>query len=1027
MFRIPLLILAATSLLLPKVTAAETCTCSSETFAWTDLATTSPPGGWDGCTPTTDDLFELGSGCTVEVRAGDRVDLGIGLGSVTVMAGARLEIQAAGELVLPDGDLSVADDGVLALQGRALGSGVSPAFDQTDLGPATYVELGEYIPCPGDDDAGGRPFEDCAGAAPHPGSPSSGALCWPDERFSQSAWVAAIQPADVIVFWDYTGGWSPSRDVNAHYEVVDTRYATSSHRCLVINVEQGSEELVWTTGPGRGYPFSYRHITPVTMRGAQPARDRLLEVEETTINDSDVGGRTPDFNARWLSCAADAGFCFDSPSQACNQDADCASSCVGALIHHAKVTETIDDPNGDVITVLPGGLERDLADGARCFLDYGWHTGDTLAAYRPARLSAPAQRDGVMAESESALATIDFDFAIVDELEHASFHGASIDLDFVWMSDSQGGNSALILAGVSSVRGFQVTGGEADCGGLSCYHSIIFDPQTPNGMDGTVVEDCNLRHSGDDYFVFAGMQPSSDIEVRRCRLAYSDGRGGSNNLIDQAGGSRNFLLDGFLAEDAGTDGNAAPFESLGPGRLVVRNGAMISQIGAPLCSNGTDSPWTLRNIYDVGHVIAFSGLSFLRAAEGGIRDTTFRDTIFKDSSGSRFVNNSIGKLDLDRLLVVDARLQTFSAFEGAADLVYDAHWTDIAIVNAQTTNTTFPNRAVVYTDGNAGETEDMTMERWTVVYPPGATTNYLEGIHLSGNNTTYDTLRHFNGFLIAGLYGIGGTTGGVGGAGGDYDALSALCLYDNEVDAEEPAALPADTILGVDLAFEDEAIGDYRLASSSPGFGMCGARNVGVRADNWALRVLHYDPAPHGDAWHSPGWPGGGAWCGDLEPDDVIGADDLAAYRETLANPAPFDLPDSIRCDLIHESRAPGQEPDLDELAGGCSIADAAVLARRIASASTPPPNACAAVSQHPCCAAHSGVGCGYSETVECVCALDARCCTEVWSEACATLACSGACQDSCGDLTLGPTEECEQTADCDGAETCALDCTCEL
>ena len=66
-------------------------------------------------------------------------------------------------------------------------------------------------------------------------------------------------------------------------------------------------------------------------------------------------------------------------------------------------------------------------------------------------------------------------------------------------------------------------------------------------------------------------------------------------------------------------------------------------------------------------------------------------------------------------------------------------------------------------------------------------------------------------------------------------------------------------------------------------------------------------------------------------------------------------------------------------------------------------------------------------ETVECVCALDPRCCTETWDKACATLACSGACQDVCGDFTLGPTEECEQDADCDGAETCASDCTCEL
>lgn len=1020
----PLLLCALLLIAAPRA-LAETCTCSAETFGWTGVATTDPAASWDGCAPSTDDAFVLGSGCSVEIRAGDVVDLGIGSGSIQVTNGGRLEMQAGGELVLPDGDLQLTGTAELALQGRAVST--SGSVDQVGLGPSTRVELGEYIPCPGDDDAGGRPFEDCAGAAAHPGSPAEAALCWPDERFSEAAWVGALQVGDVLVFWDYAAPWTPSRDVNAHYEIVSTRWAATSSRCVAVDLHQGSEDLVWISGPGRGYPLAYREIAPVTMRGLQPAEDRLLEVYETGINDSDAGGRTPDFNARWLSCRGESGFCFDSPGSSCEEDADCSTTCIRSLTQHAMVSETVDDPNGDLLRTLPGGLELALADAETCYLDYGWHPEDTLVAYRPARVSAPPTRNGVRIESTSAAAVIDSDFALLDELEDVVLRGASITLDFTWFQDSQGGNSALILRDPTTSRGLQFTGGEAGCGSYSCYHSVIFDPQFPNGMDGTTVEDCNMRHSGDDYLVFAGTHASSDIAARRCRFSFSDGRGGSNNLLDQSPsfvGQRDFLIDGFLAEDGGTEGNAPPFEAHGPGRLTVKNGAMVSQFGAPLCSNKGDSPWALRNIYDIGHRIGSSGVSFLMAAEGGIRETTFRDTVFLDALGSRFTTTT-GNTDIDRVLVVDPRLQVFAAFLHPGDLEFDLHWSDVAIVNAQTTNTTFADRSVVHTDGNAGETESMTMERWTVVYPPGATTNFREGIHLSGDNTTYDTLRSYDGFLIAGLYGIGGTTGAVGGAGGDYNALSGLCLYENEVDAEQ-AGLPLDTIQGVPLEFESEADGDYRLEPDSPGFGVCGARNVGVRADNWGLRVLHYDAYAHGDAWRSPGWPGGGTRCGDLDSDEVLDPSDLAAYRQALTDPLGFAPDAAIRCDLIDELRALGFEPDPDVLADGCSIVDAAVLARRIAFEPTPDPDACAAVSQHPCCAEHSGTGCGYPETVDCVCAIDPRCCTEEWDESCAALACAGSCQDSCGDGVLGPTEECESDPDCDASEVCS-GCTCGL
>lgn len=1006
-------LLAAVVALAAPSLSAETCTCANESFAWTGLATTLPPSSWDGCSPSVGDDYEPGIGCHVHIPGGSVVELGVGPGQLTLRDDSRLEVQAGAELVVSGEGIRVRDTATLAIQGRALETGSSPGFDALQLGPSTLVELGEYIPCPGSDPPGGVPSADCDGG--EGGSTAEAAICWPDAQFDAApgsttnfaGYVAQVQPGDVVVFWDYTGGFDPSRDVNAMYEVVDVQYASSTHRCLVLNLEQGDSDQVWSGGPGRGYPLSRRRIKPVAVRGAQAAGDVVVETYETDLDDADAFGRTPDYHARWLGCRGPQ----------------------GELDRHAKILQTVDDAAGDRIELMPGGIDIALADGEECFVDYGWQSGDTLAVFRPGRISAPDGVLGALVETDQGAETIDFDFALLDQLGEIDLN-ATTHMDWVWVRDITTGLAALELSGPAMLRGFQMTGGPAQCG---CHHTILLDAHEDGDLDGTRIEDCNLRHSGDDFVVLSGDSGGSggsidDVEIRRCRFAFADGRGASDNVIDQGtagSASRSLRLRGFLMEDAGANGSAS-FQGSSPGLMSVRDGALISQYGGSFAA-GTTEPWSFRNVYDAKHVVPGSnGVSFLRAAAGGFREMTFRATEFQPGGGASFTRTDAQALsDLDRLLIVSPSMGSAISVFQHSNLQLDQEWTDVAIVDAQTDNTSFVDRSVVHTGGGSSEVYDMRMQRWTLAWPAGATTGFREGIHLSGNNAVYDTLRHYEGFVIAGLYSDAGTTGAVGGTGGDYNALSGLCLFDNEVDAEQPGSLPSGTLSGMELRFEDEGAGDYRLSPGSPGFGVCGARNAGVRPDNWALRVLHYDAAANGDSWRSPGFPGGGDWCGDLDADQLVSASDVQALREHLSGQAPLDTTGSLRCDVFDEERPPGFEPDPGDLAGGCSIADVSVMIRQLAGLGPWVQSLCAAGSRSACCAPHGSPGCGHPETVACVCAALPSCCTGVWDASCAALACTGACADSCGDAVIGPTEDCEAPGDCDAGDVCDSSCSC--
>jgi hypothetical protein len=145
-----------------------------------------------------------------------------------------------------------------------------------------------------------------------------------------------------------------------------------------------------------------------------------------------------------------------------------------------------------------------------------------------------------------------------------------------------------------------------------------------------------------------------------------------------------------------------------------------------------------------------------------------------------------------------------------------------------------------------------------------------------------------------------------------------------------------------------------------------------------------------------PGVAGAQALCGDLNLDGHVDAADAALLRAPLAGAGTLSFQQSLSCDVIHETRAPGLGPDPSSLAGACSLVDADVMTRAGQSLAPGPAQVCALGAATDCCSAHAGVGCEVPVTVSCVCAQSPGCCTVGWDAACASLACGTACAPTC-------------------------------
>jgi len=165
--------------------------------------------------------------------------------------------------------------------------------------------------------------------------------------------------------------------------------------------------------------------------------------------------------------------------------------------------------------------------------------------------------------------------------------------------------------------------------------------------------------------------------------------------------------------------------------------------------------------------------------------------------------------------------------------------------------------------------------------------------------------------------------------------------------------------------------------------------------------------------------------CGDLDLDGDVDAFDAEILREELAASVPMTLDQALSCDVIAETRAPGLEPDPDDLASACSMADADVMIRNGEALLPAPAQVCALGAATDCCSASSGVGCNAVNTVECVCAQDPTCCTVDWDADCAALACGTACAPICrpgNDYCAGSCADLQ--ADVANCGACGATCT---
>ncbi len=161
-----LLILAA-AILLSAVAEAEICTCGGadgvESANWTGVTNDPASGGtsgilWDGtCTPSADDDFAVGSGCTVTLTG----DLIFTTGSIDTNSGGvfqaivttstqGLRITQRGGSVGGGDGFDCNTGGVCRLKGGYRSYGVSPAVvDATQsTTPGRYWQVGSVLPCP---------------------------------------------------------------------------------------------------------------------------------------------------------------------------------------------------------------------------------------------------------------------------------------------------------------------------------------------------------------------------------------------------------------------------------------------------------------------------------------------------------------------------------------------------------------------------------------------------------------------------------------------------------------------------------------------------------------------------------------------------------------------------------------------------------------------------------------------------------------------------------------------------------------
>jgi hypothetical protein len=200
--------------MLPMGASAETCTCNAaDDFVWQSIDATSPPGAWDGCSPSADDHFIVRSGCQVSatgdlLQDGATPDTGLLVESGGTFSA---EVSAStGPFELSFNARGLECGGTCNLLGGFRQFGIATPSIQDSLDAAGHLPAGNVVECAGWNAGAARWEPDCSGAATSPaGAADRIGLIYPASDLASSEGipflaeaVAEIEPGDVLVAID---------------------------------------------------------------------------------------------------------------------------------------------------------------------------------------------------------------------------------------------------------------------------------------------------------------------------------------------------------------------------------------------------------------------------------------------------------------------------------------------------------------------------------------------------------------------------------------------------------------------------------------------------------------------------------------------------------------------------------------------------------------------------------------------------------------------------------------------------------
>jgi hypothetical protein len=406
-------LVAAMVSLAPALARAESCTCSNETFSAASITTAA---GWDGCTPSADDSFTIGSGCNVTLTDDWIWDGATASTGMTVQSGGSLTVGVGSDsnrlrVSMNANGINCQPGSTCTLNGqfRKLDAGVSSKATSLSTTPDRWY-AGTVQLCDGD--CATTPervcfqWTDANDNAPAPGfggETDTGDMGW-DNSLAQIA-VAGANPTttgaeDLIKFWDFDKtDVEAGADDNNVYHIV-TVDSTGPDYELCFSVDQTRNDA------GATYTTTERGIRLTTLAADVPAGGGCgFYLDPTAASGSslqmpDCGGSAIRLTAATSPITADG--------QYVGRFLQIEKGTTGAPYDQPyKIVQTIDcagapaspDPcagSADDIAVIANleGLHYAAPSGNDVWITYGHRKGDTFMVMVPVQLdSATAAGD----------------------------------------------------------------------------------------------------------------------------------------------------------------------------------------------------------------------------------------------------------------------------------------------------------------------------------------------------------------------------------------------------------------------------------------------------------------------------------------------------------------------------------------------------------------------------------------------------------------------------------------------------------